>query len=265
MNNCENRFLGEAEASRKSTGSMCARVSHVGGSDFAHVGFGQCCHAVLLTACMIATALVFSVAVVLQLSSEKEMVWTNAPRTITAMENIHPSWNRADVQSPGNTMAAFHFLRVGSVHRTVTGRINTANPHPASVALLNVHLKPFSEGFSRTLGNDWTMANRCGSVASFGNTVGDVLCDRAEFQVVGSHTPWTIAGVHYHERSRIASVCNHPCYSGRSFASSVKRENSISAIIDRRRPKPAAIGFLIDLGPKAVENVLRGDDAVKIA
>jgi hypothetical protein len=45
----------------------------------------------------------------------------------------------------------------------------------------------------------------------------------------------------------------------------VKRENSISAIIDRRRPKPAAIGFLIDLGPKAVENVLRGDDAVKIA
>ncbi len=72
------------------------------------------------------------------LRSQEQMVRSYARRIIALMKNPHPLWYKTIMYFPGKTMGCYSwFIRI-SGYRTITLRIGSHQPNPASICFFNL-------------------------------------------------------------------------------------------------------------------------------
>ncbi len=79
------------------------------------------------------------------------MLWINATRNVTNMQNASVLGDFPNVQFVGYAMRQSGTKFAGSAHAPVSGMVNTSGPKPAPVRLVGVFKKSFMYGHEAIL------------------------------------------------------------------------------------------------------------------
>jgi hypothetical protein len=206
----------------------------------------------LFSALLIASACLFSFAVVFGLSAEVQVRRIHASSIVAIVQNCFPNWNRSMIELPRNAMCSFNVFPVEKMPVPVL--VQRAFPQPASIIDEHFGFKPFAERSAWRAGNLWHEAHETILVPSAQVPIRVVLAFGSEKQMRRPHATRIIALMANAESNGELSKTFLVDEAGGSQRLSILRENGSTSISQSTSPIPT-VARTVNVFPES-ENCL---------